>query len=341
MLLSVGLMTIDVLQVVAAVPAANQKTVARSSGIDVGGPAANAASTARLLGAPARLVTGVGADPVADLARRLVAGFDLDLVDALPDRAAWTLPLSTVLVTEATGERAVVSRNAADAPPLRWDDRWLVGVTAVLVDGHHPHAAIAAAAAAKARGVPVVLDGGSWKDSSPELLPMVDIAILSADFRPPDLPESARSEDVLELVRGRGPGAVAMSRGADPILLLDGRGLSEVEVRRAVRVRDTVGAGDVLHGAFAAELALAGAQGRYAAGGPAFEVASALRAAASVATLSCEYPGARGWAAASARRPGADPVAQFLGEFLDLQQSGGRRPVDHDGVERGGDGHAM
>ncbi len=53
---------------------------------------------------------------------------------------------------------------------------------AVLVDGHHLAAATVLARAARRRGVPVVLDGGSWKPGPGELLREVDDAVLSADF---------------------------------------------------------------------------------------------------------------------------------------------------------------
>jgi hypothetical protein len=52
-------------------------------------------------------------------------------------------------------------------------------VSAVLVDGHHLDLALPVAAAARAAGVPVLLDGGSWKPGLEGLLELVDIALLS------------------------------------------------------------------------------------------------------------------------------------------------------------------
>jgi hypothetical protein len=45
--------------------------------------------------------------------------------------------------------------------------------------------AINAARAARQLGRLCVLDEGSWKSNTADLLPYVDIAICSADFRPP------------------------------------------------------------------------------------------------------------------------------------------------------------
>ena len=128
----------------------------------------------------------------------------------------------------------------------------------LLLDGHHPALAMAAARAARTRAVPVVLDAGSWKPVLDELLPLVDIAICSSDFA---LPDGAPPTSLLN----RGLRRVAITRGPEPILWWS----VEPGERRApgvsaeqdgvpvppVLVRDTLGAGDVFHGAFAWHLA--------------------------------------------------------------------------------------
>src|SRR5581483_10151985 len=93
-------------------------------------------------------------------------------------------PISSIFVHKQTGERTVVSPNAAAFGDMEYafDPAWLEGASIVLVDGHHMPLCIAAARAAR---VPVVLDGGSWKPGMTELLKDVDIAICSADFTPP------------------------------------------------------------------------------------------------------------------------------------------------------------
>ena len=118
----------------------------------------------------------------------------------------------------------------------------------MLLDGHHPALALAAAHAAHAAGVPVVLDAGSWKPVLPALLPHVTAAVCSADFAPPgatgDL--DAMAHDLL----AAGPDFVAVTAGPAPVRWWAGVDHGSVEVP-AVPVRDTLGAGDVLHGAYA------------------------------------------------------------------------------------------
>ncbi len=238
--------------------------------------------TAALLGVPARLVTAVGSSGLGAVVRSDCAEHGVELVDVAP--GAFVVPVSTVLVTEGTGERAVASRNAVDAVGWTVPDAGalataLDGVTAVLVDGHHLPVAVAVASAARGRGIPVLLDAGSWKPGLEELLAHVDVLVASADFRSP-------AGDSLPQLLDLGPGWVARSAGGDPVtwLATDGSG-GEVPVP-VVEVVDTLGAGDVLHGAFLAHL------GEHGAG----DLPAALELAVGVAARSVAAPGARGWA---------------------------------------------
>ena len=167
LLVCCGLVTLDVLQVVERVPAPDEKVVATDLEVGFGGPAANAAATAVALGVRARLVTALGAGPIADLVRSGLRDAGVELVDLL-EGAPGTPAVSTVLVTRATGERAVVSVNATGVGDLSarargLADDALAGASVLLLDGHHLGAAVALAGRARAAGVTVVLDGGSWK----------------------------------------------------------------------------------------------------------------------------------------------------------------------------------
>ncbi|MGW6131373.1 PfkB family carbohydrate kinase [Cellulomonas sp. NPDC055163] len=298
-----GLVTLDVLQDVDHVPAPDEKLVATGLDVTSGGPAANAAATAVALGVRARLVTALGAGPVASLVRADLDAAGVEVVDLL-DGAPASPAVSTVLVTRGTGERAVVSVNASasgDLAPVARDrtDAVLDGADVLLLDGHHLGAALVLAAAARARGVPVVLDGGSWKPRTDELLAHVDHAVLSADFRLPedlraaaqDVPGGAPDDHDLAAVALLGPAFVARSAGSGPVRYrrrvagAPGPEVGAVEPLAVPRedVVDTLGAGDVLHGAFAEQLAHG------------VDPVAALTAATHVASLSVRARGARGW----------------------------------------------
>lgn len=283
--LACGLATLDVTQVVARVPAANDKVVARSTSLEAGGPALNAALTCAALRVATTLVTAVGDGVAAEVVRADCARYGVRLADVADPASGWVVPVSTVLVTEGTGERAVVSRNAvgmtayAACSPQFWAGL-LDGVGAVLVDGHHLPVGIAAAREARGRGIPVLLDGGSWKPGLEELLPWVDVAVVSADFAVP-----GGGDGDGEALLALGPAWVARTAGAEPVRwwARDG-GTGTVPVPR-VRVVDTLGAGDVLHGALLAEMARTGRS----------DLPGALARAVAVASTSVQAPGARGW----------------------------------------------
>jgi sugar/nucleoside kinase (ribokinase family) len=293
LLVCCGLTTLDVVQAVEAVPGANQKVVADRLDVRFGGPAANAAATAVALGVPTRLVTAVGDGPVADLVRAGLAAAGVDVLDLAAGTGA-APPVSTVLVTRATGERAVVSVNAVGAPDLGVATAQalaggvLHGATAVLVDGHHRAAGVLLAAAARGSGVPVLLDGGSWKPGLGDLLAHVDHAVLSADFALPGQGGPGPEVDVLGGVLAGWPVRTASrSAGGDP---LHGRSAAgerwtvPVEAVPDAELVDTLGAGDVLHGAAAAALARGAT------------VTEALRDGVRWATRSVRHVGALGWA---------------------------------------------
>lgn len=294
--LACGLATLDVTQVVDALPGPDEKIVARSLDVHAGGPALNAAITAARLGCTVRLVSRVGAGaPAAAVASELAAEH-VELVDAAGE--GWNLALSTVLVTASTGQRAVVSTNATTlGAPARLPDGVLDGVVAVLVDGHHLDLAVPLAAAARAAGIVVLLDGGSWKPGLDALLEHVDVAVLSADFRAPGATGSAAT---LDAVHRYGPTVLAQSHGSGPVDVASWRPDDAPASAAPVRARldvtqldpadvvDTLGAGDVLHGALLAAVAHRGTQ-RWEA------TLDALAAACEVATASVTFPGARGW----------------------------------------------
>ncbi|NHC46625.1 PfkB family carbohydrate kinase [Motilibacter aurantiacus] len=280
--LFVGLATLDAVYRVEHVPAADEKVVALSQELAAGGPAANAAVTYAALGGSPVLATALGAHPLAAQAHADLAAHGVDVRDATP--AIEEPPaVATVLVADATGERAVVSLGASHqrvgAPPGL--ARLARESAVLLLDGHHPEPALTAARAARDAGVPVVLDAGSWKDVLEDLLPLVDIAACSAAFRTPG---AGDEEATVAGLRERGVPFVAVTHAGGPVRWVSPAGSGTVQPP-AVEVRDTLGAGDAFHGALAYAVAR----------GDAF--VDALGLAARTASLRVSVAGQRAWLA--------------------------------------------
>lgn len=278
--LFLGLATVDLTYPVEEIPGRNAKISVPSQHIAAGGPATNAAVTFAFLGGRSALVTAVGAHPLGTVIRHDLDHSSVALHDVARRRPEGP-PVSSIMVLQSTGERTVVSANAAAFSPLnaQFNPRWLQGVFIVQVDGHYMPLCIAGARMARSQGIPVVLESGSWKDGMAELLPFIDIAICSDDYRPPRCRDD---KDVLEFLAGQGIRQVAITRGAAPIRFVDHRERGKIAVKK-IRPIDTLGAGDIFHGAFC----------YYACQGQGFR--QALAAAACVATFSCRYLGTRSW----------------------------------------------
>ncbi|MGH3794229.1 MAG: PfkB family carbohydrate kinase [Pseudonocardiaceae bacterium] len=245
--LFVGLATLDLVHRVDRQPGVNEKIVARRSDIAAGGPAATAAVTFHALGGRSVLLSALGPGPIGRLATGELSGSGVRVVDVWA--AGADLSISAITVLEGSGERSVVSRNARDVTAVVPADLpVLVGDTdVVLVDGHHPALAVAAAMVARTSGVPVVLDCGSAKPVYTEVVPLADAVVCSAGFTTGGL----RGFDaVCAALLGEGARLVAMTDGAAPVRWRTPQGAGFVEVPQ-VAVRDTLGAGDVLHGAVA------------------------------------------------------------------------------------------
>jgi len=279
--LFVGLATVDLAYVVDRIPPRNAKIAVPSQQVSAGGPSANAAATFAFLGGRGALVTAVGKHPLGTVIRQDLGHFSVTVHDVGRQREE-APPLSSILVLRGSGERTVVSANAAAFPPIsfRFNPRWLNGVSVVQVDGHYMPLCIAGARLARSRGIPVVLDSGSWKKGMAELLPSIDIAICSDDFRPPGCRDDS---DTLECLAAQGIGQVAITRGAAPIIYLDNGKRGKIPIEH-VRPIDALGAGDIFHGAFCYRACVMGRSFR-----------DSLAFAAHVATVSCLHPGTRLW----------------------------------------------
>lgn len=221
-------------------PGPNRKTQLDSYQVDAGGPALNAARTAAALGDQVRLMTALGHGPIAHLIRQYVVG--VTVIDVAPPD--YSAPISTVFVN-THGNRAVASVNTGGFTPVA-PAAHLGQPAAVLLDGYVD--ATQLARAARAVGIPVVLDGGSFKEITPRLLPHVTVAALSADFRAPS------GAEPMQWCLDHGAEAVVVTHGPDPIHVRTATTEFEIPVP-AVDVVDTLGAGDVFHGALAVALA--------------------------------------------------------------------------------------
>lgn len=286
-----GLSTVDIAYRVDSYPAEDTKTQALDQFIGAGGPATNAAVAFAALGGAPTLVTAVGTDRLGDLIRADLAAHGVRIVD-LRAGGDHQPPVSSIVVAESAATRTIVSldgaRIAVEYDPALAD--LLTGVHVLLVDGHYPAPAAGLCAQARALGIPTVLDAGRFKDSHIPLLPYIRSAICSAGFAPPGITPGDTGA-VLTYLRAAGVENIAITNGGEPITGLAGDREFRIDIPETAAV-DTLGAGDILHGAF----------GYYTSTGHGF--VRALTLAAEVASFSCRFFGTREWCTRLTELPG-------------------------------------
>ncbi len=276
----VGIAVMDHVFSVAEMPSRPSKSFATGFAEVGGGPAANAAVTVARLGGRATLWARVGDDAVGRQIRDELAGHGVT-VDRVRAIAGARSGLSAVLL-DGAGERMIV--NYAD-PDLDTDPSWLPLAElsdsgAVLADMRWPAAAAHVLAAARARGLPGVLDADRVPDGTDCSAFRVASHIV---FSQPGLAQAAGDGDLehgLRVMAAETGTWVAVTAGGEGVLWLEDHVLRH-QPAYAVTPVDTLGAGDVFHGAFA----LALAEGR--------EPGQACDFAAAAAAVKCGRHGTR------------------------------------------------
>lgn len=292
--LCAGVAVIDFVLSLPELPRRAEKYRARDAMIVGGGCAANAAVAVARLGGTALLATRLGDDPVGDLIVSDLEreGVDCRLARRYPGRRS---SFSSVFV-DAAGERQIV--NFRDEMLDREAD-WLKAgdapaFDAALADTRWPEDAAALLRLARQRGRPAVLD----VEAPVEVAQGALAAATHLAFSEQGLRHFSGHDDVEAGLRAAGAlfGAfVCVTQGADGVRWLEG-GMLRHMAGFAVDAVDTLGAGDVWHGAFA--LALGEGKGEV----------QAMRFASAVAAIKCGRFGGRSGA------PSRAEVEEFLRE---------------------------
>ncbi|MEM9213854.1 MAG: PfkB family carbohydrate kinase [Cyanobacteria bacterium P01_F01_bin.150] len=318
--LFVGLTTHDLIYQVEAPPKANQKLVASDYIMAAGGPATNAAiafqhlsqiSTNQPIPSPpystafATILSVIGNHPIGHLVKADIEQGGVAIADLNPAHSA-PVPTSSIMVTAATGERAVVSLNAVKSVALphqipEWIDSLWDQIGVVLIDGHQMKVGEAIAHIAQQKDIPVVVDAGSWKPGFEKVLVHATHIVCSENFYPPNCQSCNEIHDFLQNL---GVPHIAITHGSDPIQYWHKQVNRVSNTPQLIPVPsispvDTLGAGDIFHGAFCYYLLDAAAKDF---DGPAhsrershLNIPAVLSKAAQIASESCASFGPRAW----------------------------------------------
>lgn len=252
--LCVGIATLDHVYALAEMPRRATKYRATDFRAVGGGIAATAAVAVARLGGRAQLVTRLGDDSIGDAILGELAAYGVDC--ALSNRFAGRSSSISAVLIDAAGERLIV--NYLD-PALPLEAAWTPDIPphtrVVLADTRWPRGAAAMLGKAKRAGALAILDGDA-PGCDLEMLRAASLVAFSAECLADVAPAAdvgaslARAEEICGasvLVTDGGRGAWWREAGA----------LRHMPAFQVEAV-DTLGAGDVFHGA----LALALGEGR-------------------------------------------------------------------------------
>ena len=275
--LFVGLTTIDIQYFVDSFPLSNVKVKTDSPKIYVGGPASNAAVAFAKLNKGTYLASASGKNAFSSFVYNDFKSTGIYHFDLAKNQMINPV-IASVITSKKNGDRNIFTHN----PKLKNTDFnaqelfETIKPELLLLDGFYPEFALDCAKLAKKNSIPVVIDCGSWKPQFEEILSFVDVAICSADFYPPDC---LTPKQVFNYLKRKNIKDIAISNGRDNIIIAEGEKIRIQDVK----VADTLGAGDFLHGSFCYYYLLSG------------NFVQALIEASKVATKSCEYKGTRKW----------------------------------------------
>ncbi|MFT4961331.1 MAG: sulfofructose kinase [Paracoccaceae bacterium] len=245
-----GLIAADIVFEVAGFPSKGTKNRASASQMITGGGAMNAASAIAGLGGNASLVGAIGDDNFGAFLRQKMTerGIDDQYVGAL---AGVGTSRSAILI-DPDGDRTIINHRDATLVPNNFTLPVSFPFDAALVDTRWPDGAAQIMRAARYAKIPAVIDAEAPVTEAEIALSLATHVVFSEQ----GLTDYIGDCDALALEKAAHQlGAwCAVTRGALPVLCHDGIRLIRVPTY-PVNAVNTLGAGDVWHGAFTLALA--------------------------------------------------------------------------------------
>ena len=262
--------------------------------IRCGGPASTALVTLSRLGISTSFLGSLSNDPFG---KKILNNLKREKIDVsyLKITPGYTSQFAFITVTEESGKRTIFWHRGT-VPHLGKDDVDIAQFPKAHIlhtDGLMVEASIEAARQARDLGMTVVMDAGTMREGSKELIKLIDILIASETFATPLVGSNASHETALHALQDLGPRQVVITLGARGSIGLNDQSMLHQEAFR-VKAVDTTGAGDVYHGGYIYGLV----QG--------WNMSECMRFASAAAALKCAEIGAQ------AGIPDLEKINEFL-----------------------------
>ena len=257
-IVGIGASTLDRFIVVDHYPTGREVQQVVSSTTDGGGPVATALAVAGKYGARTAMIDSIGDDMVG---RHILDDFEKYNVNtnAIQVERGAKSGVSTILVKQSTGERAVFfERSTATEPEFLEAHKQLIESAYILhINGRHRQLMRSAMAVAKEAGTIISLDGGAqrYDEDMKAITEDSHIVIVARDYAE-KYTGATNLEDACRIIHDRGALIAGVTDGANGSYFVWPDGTAyRCEPFPQKSIVDTTGAGDSFHGAFLANLA--------------------------------------------------------------------------------------
>lgn len=214
-----------------------------------GGPVATALVALRRWGVTCALAGVVGDDQFGPMITSSLDDEGIDTSGILV-RHGFESQFAFIVAEPRVGSRTIFWRRPTGPPPNpdEIDFNRIRKARVFHTDGIFPEASLAACKAAKAAGVPVVVDAGSLRNGMLELARLSDFFLASATFANALVGDEKPLESCLKLAE-LGPQVVGVTLGSKGYVALH-KGRIIERPAYSVQAVDTTGCGDVFHAGF-------------------------------------------------------------------------------------------
>lgn len=241
--LFIGLSGLDVVyRDVKCLPQENMKTKSSDFYLDIGGPAAKAALTYASMGGNATLITHLGQSSIAINMKEILKQKGVNVID-IAEVGESCPNISCIMVSTEKATRTIVSGQHEVNSLNVLNSLKLSEFNFALYDCNFPKLTDRIVNKLRDSGIELVLDCGNWKNNIEKALDYAKVAIASATF-------SDYCDNDINCLRDKYMiPFTAKTCGENSIIYDEGDGLKEIEVAPLHGV-NTLGAGDMFHGAF-------------------------------------------------------------------------------------------
>lgn len=211
----------------------------------IGGPAANAAITYSLMGGEAYLLCSIGNSQMGNMIKSMLADYRVEVID-LSEGDTENCNISCIHVNTGNGDRTILSGQSGksiNVEHLTQLESLAEKCHFALYDGNLPGVEEMLVQQLTHFHKDLVLDAGSFKDGFPTCFTVKPTVISSEGF------VDVEGKDIFELHKNYHFANCAQTRGSRTIRYEEDGQIQEIPVRDTVAV-DTLGAGDILHGAY-------------------------------------------------------------------------------------------